>query len=146
MTIKDRTETPDAERLDGLNPARLEAANAVVEKLSGAYPAHAKANLQEIREKFARRMNFEKNEVKFALYRFAHNLEGQGALFHYPLISEIAELFGRYIKSQEARTEFRCTVVEAYFDAIEEVLDRKLAGDRGREGAAILKRLGDFAA
>lgn len=36
--------------------------------------------------------------------------------------------------------------IEAYLDAIEEVLDRKLSGDCGREGDAILKRIGDLAA
>jgi len=143
MTTKDGTETSNVRRLDGLSPARLEAANAVVERLSGAYPAHAKNSLREIREIFSGRMNVEKKDMKFALHRFAHNLEGQGTSFHYPLISEIAESFGRFLQAQEAHADLGCTVVERYFDAIEEVLDRKLAGDCGREGAAIMKSLGD---
>lgn len=75
MTTKDGIEAPEVERLDGVSPARLEAGNAIVERLSGAYPAHPKNSLREICERFASRRNVEKKDIKFALQRFPHNLE-----------------------------------------------------------------------
>jgi len=67
-------------------------------------------------------------------------------LFRYPLISEIAQSMYGHLREHDRSRDLRCVTIEAYFDAIEEVFDRKLVGDCGPEGDAILTRLEALAA
>ena len=121
--------------------ARFAAAQSAVERLTKQYPHMARASLAETRTCYARSGELDPEEVMLELRRFAHNFTGQGASFNYPLITDIANSLRAHLHSCGSLAALRPTVVEAHFNAIEEVLDKQLSGDGGAEGEAIMARL-----
>lgn len=117
------------------------AAQSAVDKLIEEYPAHAKHNLNEIKNRFSKFCGNDPEEEMLELRRFAHNFTGQGASFNYPLISEIAESLRVYLNACGVFSALKRGVVETHFDAMQEVLDRGLSGDSGDAGFAIRARV-----
>lgn len=131
---------------DSLNPARLSAAKAAVEKLNSEYPKLARGQLGKVRRSYAARDSVDADELVSELRWFAHDQCGQGATFNYPLISEIAQSFRTYLKRSGSLIDMQPVVIETYFDAMDETFDKALCGEFGREGALILARLTDLSA
>lgn len=124
-----------------LNPARYRAVNAVTERLTRAYPASAKVDLAAMRDAIENYDRRDPEAVKRDLHLFAHNFSGQGGMFGYPLVSKIAASMSAYLGAHERYADLKRQTIEDYFDAIEETFDRKLTGEVGVAGAAILARL-----
>ena len=139
--MNDQKERSDVAGLEALNPARLEATNAAVAKLAMAYPSMVETDMREIRATLAGGASGNPIDMAGELRRFAHNFKGQGASFGNPLISAIAKSMHDYLHAHDQAAELRRDTVEGHLDAIDEVFDRRLTGDYGAEGAAILNRL-----
>jgi hypothetical protein len=76
------------------------------------------------------------------LYRLFHDLQGQGALFGYALLGTLGGrlcAYSRAVKGQIGAEEL--PVVRAHMVALRFVLDRKLEGNGGPAGQAILAKL-----
>ncbi len=76
------------------------------------------------------------------LYRLFHDMQGQGALFGYALLATLgARLCGywRGIKGQIGPEQL--PVIQAFLAALRSLLDRKLEGNGGQAGQAILAQL-----
>jgi hypothetical protein len=76
------------------------------------------------------------------LYRLFHDLQGQGGMFGYPLLATLGArlcAYWRGIKGQIGAAEL--PVARAYLVAMRFVLDRKLEGNGGQAGQAILAKL-----
>jgi len=76
------------------------------------------------------------------LYRLFHDLQGQAGLFGYALLATLGGRLCSYwrgVKGQIGAEEL--PVVRAYLVALRFVLDRKLEGNGGQTGQAILAKL-----
>lgn len=124
----------------------LAAAHSAVARLTKEYPNLARASLSEARDRFDRASGAGSDQAMVELRRFAHNFAGQGASFNFPLITDIANTMRAYLKEKGRPDALDRTVVDAFFAAIEEALDRQLCGECGPEARAILDRLTDLAA
>ncbi len=131
---------------DSLNPARVSAATAAIEKLNNEYPNLARSQLGKVRRIFAARDSVDADTLVSELHGFAHDQYGQGATFNYPLISEIAQSLRAYLKRSESLGEMQPAIIETYFEAMDETFDKALCGEFGREGAMILERLNGLSA
>ncbi|MBM3568990.1 MAG: hypothetical protein FJX46_09575 [Alphaproteobacteria bacterium] len=79
------------------------------------------------------------------IFNIFHDLKGQGSTFGYRLVTAIGKSACDYIVKDEALTDFQLTVVEQHYLAIKIVLDRKITGDGGPTGAAVLDKLIELA-
>ena len=141
MSLFEHAKSSETEPEKSPTSVDFAAAQSAVERLTRQYPAMARTNLMEIRDLFSPSEEGDPEEVMQELRKFAHNFTGQGASFNFPLISEIADLLHHYLHACGSYPALRREVVEAYFDAVQEVLDKELSGDGGDEGRAILARL-----
>ncbi len=124
----------------------MEAAQQVIERLSRDYPALAGGSLEAVRKDFSNFRGDNPDEELMELRRFAHNFIGQGASFNYPLITEIAESLRGYLHACGEFSAINRSIVEAHFEAIQDVFDNVLSGEGGPVGRAIRKRLENIVA
>lgn len=81
-------------------------------------------------------------EIGSEVYRLFHDLQGQAALFGYPLLASMAQGFCVYWRSAEGEVgPERLPVMLAHLDAARLVLESKLEGQGGATGRAMLAEL-----
>lgn len=76
------------------------------------------------------------------IYRLFHDMQGQGGLFGYALLATLGGRLCAYWRSVKgAIGPQELPVIRAFLVALRFVLDRKLEGDGGQAGQAILAKL-----
>lgn len=70
----------------------------------------------------------------------AHDMKGQGSTFGYNLITDIAASLGRYLRDVPPDRR-RSDVVVAHMDALDAVLSKRILGNGGAVGRAIVDAL-----
>lgn len=74
------------------------------------------------------------------LRRIAHDLKGEAGTFGYDLITEIADLFGGYLRETPITAQ-RAQAIASYVDALQAVWTQRIQGDGGTTGRALLDGL-----
>ncbi|MGE5548354.1 MAG: Hpt domain-containing protein [Solirubrobacterales bacterium] len=120
----------------------LERAEAALARLSDDYLTWAEADAARLCACLAETEGpaIADKDVLHRLFAIAHDMKGQAATFGYPLITTIAHRLCRLIDHRGAETLPRARVA-AHVDAVSEVLARRLSGNGGAAGQAILARL-----
>ena len=79
--------------------------------------------------------------IKLKLYPKAHDLKGQGATFGYPLITDVGSHLCALITSKKTYKTEDLEQIKQDILTMETILWKKLKGDGGAKGAAILEQL-----
>jgi hypothetical protein len=130
--------------------AAIAAAEAVLAELAAEYPAYAAADLDEMEAAFdALWARFEgaPGEIEApdairAVFAVAHNMKGQGASFGYELVTVIAESLCVEMRDRARADLGAAERWGAHLAALRAVLEDRLTGDGGPQGAALLAALG----
>lgn len=123
--------------------AVLAQAEAAVAALSAEYRAWAEADLAKLRDTLAQlRRDPADTTALRRLYAVAHDMKGQAATFGYPLLTRIAQALCRFLEDQPALGAHQLDHLALLVEAAATVLERRLEGDGGAEGHALLSRLG----
>ncbi|MBP5344555.1 MAG: hypothetical protein J6Y85_05745 [Alphaproteobacteria bacterium] len=113
--------------------------------LARTFPAMATSSLQEIKLALAEAMGtFDRERtdiIKNKLYPKVHDLKGQGATFGYPLITDVGAHLCKFLVSKKSYNSADLQQIKQEVQAIETILWKKLKGDGGAKGAAILDML-----
>lgn len=74
------------------------------------------------------------------LRRQCHDIKGEAGTFGFPLLSDIAELFGDYLRETPVANQ-RSVAISAYIDTFEVVWTRRIKGSGGDLGRQLIESL-----
>ncbi len=141
--LKDMVGPDDGESVD----AMLAKAEGVIAALQGQFADSAQTKIDRLRELY--RSGWEalatRETTVREMRRIAHDLKGEAGSFGFPLITEIADLFGGYLRQTPVSGQ-RKDAVAGYIDALRLVWDERLEGDGDAAGRALLDRMIHLAA
>lgn len=134
-----------AEGSVNLDPDAMARAEAVFQQASEDYPDWVMSTIQELSELHrrcvddpnVRRGNFEK------IARIAHDLQGQGATFGYPLVTSFSTSLNRLASIKNNITDDHVEVIKAHIDAMRAVIRERIVGDGGALGLELARGLDD---
>ena len=113
--------------------------------LARTFPAIATSSVQDIKLALAEAMGTFDQErtsiIKTKLYPKVHDLKGQGATFGYPLITDVGAHLCKFLMSKKSYSPSDLQQIKREVQTIETILWKKLKGDGGAKGAAILEML-----
>lgn len=75
------------------------------------------------------------------IYELVFDLKGLGETFDYPLVTEVGNSLCRFAEDLPGVTDIDVEVVKAHVDALATVFKRKIAGDGGATGRAVVAGL-----
>lgn len=81
-----------------------------------------------------------------AAFDVAHDIKGQGGTFGYPLVTDVANLLCRYLEQARKSGHVDREVVDSHVEALETLIENRIAGNAGELGAEILESLKEAAA
>lgn len=82
-----------------------------------------------------------KDENVQQLYDLTHNIKGMGSSFEYNLLTNVGASLCKYLKQMPDEKLASKRVLEGHVRTFEVVLQHKIKGSGGAQGAAILQRL-----
>ena len=113
--------------------------------LARTFPAMATSAVHAIKLALAEAMGTFDQErtdiIKTKLYPKIHDLKGQGATFGYPLITDVGAHLCKFLTSKKSYSATDLQQIKQEVQAIETILWKKLKGDGGAKGTAILNML-----
>ena len=113
--------------------------------LARTFPAMATGSVQEIKHALGEAMGCFDPErtdiIKQKVYPKLHDLKGQGATFGYPLVTDVSAHLCNFVRSKKEYTPADMQRIKQEIQTIETILWKKLKGDGGAKGAAILEML-----
>ena len=130
---------------DVVDAETAERARAVVANLAGAYIESATRDIETVDDAHARAVAdpAEHGAQIKRIAELAHDIEGQGGSFGYPLMSAIGESLGDCCRATDRRDESRLELIKAHIDAMKTVIGNRLEGDGGVLGAELVGLLRD---
>jgi HPt (histidine-containing phosphotransfer) domain-containing protein len=125
----------------GLLDDLLARADQMVANLQGEFEAGTEIRIKHLLEAQRRwLLPATREEAIKQLRRLCHDIKGEAGTFGYPLLSDIADLFGDYLR--EVPGEFqRREAVKGYIDTFQVVWAQKIKGEGGAIGRELLASL-----
>lgn len=126
----------------GLLDDLLAHADKLVEGLQGEFEAGTELRIRRLSECFERRwlLQASRDAAVLELRRLCHDIKGEAGSFGYPLLSDIADLFGNYLRETQSAAQRR-EAVKGYVDAFHVVWTHKIKGEGGEIGRQLLASL-----
>lgn len=121
----------------------LSQAEEIVEEIQDAFPAKAKADLEQM-ENLVKHIGPDdcNSKAANAIREISHDLKGMGGSFGYDLTTEICASMNKYLtKVEEAGDEPNPKIVRAHLAALGTILDEDIKGDGGESGAKVVGQL-----
>ena len=125
--------------LDEVDADAAERARAVVAKLAGAYVERAMRDIEALDDAYAHAVAHpaERGGRIARIADIAHDVEGQGGSFGYPLMSAIGASLSELSRTTNQCDDAHLKLVKAHIDAMRVVIDNRIAGDGGARGARV---------
>lgn len=126
----------------GLLDELLARADRMVEGLQGEFEAETELRIRRLAEAYERRWRVPatREPAVLELRRLCHDIKGEAGTFGFPLLSDIADLFGDYLRETTAATQ-RAEAVKGYVDAFQVMWSQKIKGEGGELGRQLLASL-----
>lgn len=137
-TLKELVVTDDGEDVDAL----LARTEGIVAALQSQFAAGMQERIDRLSELLHRGWEAPATREATAntMRRVLHDLKGEGGTFGFDLISEIAELFGAYLRETPALEQSKAAVV-GYLEALRLVWGERIEGHGDSATRAMLDRL-----
>ena len=81
------------------------------------------------------------DEIKDSMIRPVMQLKASGGMFHYQLISDIADIALQFLEAIEDINKDSLDVISAHEKTMRVIINNKLEGNGGKEGDALIKEL-----
>jgi HPt (histidine-containing phosphotransfer) domain-containing protein len=120
----------------------LAKADAAVGALKAEFEAGAEERIRELMVIFKSRWEsrVSRDAAIKEMRQLCHDLKGEAGSFGYPLITQIADLFGDYLRETEAKAQ-RPEAVKSYIDTFSLVWAQRIQGDGGQAGRQLIASL-----
>lgn len=121
----------------------LQEAEAALEKMSEDYPDWVSKLIDRLGEQHRRCVDTPELRRSYfeELRSVAHDMRGQGGIFGYPLISEIAESLYLFTGPTSGMSDNHVEIIKAHIDAMRVVIKNRINGDGGDVGTQLMKGL-----
>jgi hypothetical protein len=116
-------------------------ARAVIAQMTSSYHRWVREDVQRLADSYKAFMAHPDAERIRALAGRFQDLQDQGQTFGYPMVSEIGILAVRFLDDYDPLAPREAEVLRLLLEAIELVIDRRMAGDGGTAGLAMMKGL-----
>ncbi len=131
----------------GLSDAILDRAQKLLEENTVDFEPLAKIYLSSMQKGIDRAKHPEKEDdseylIAGVLYPCAQ-LKANGGMFHYPLITRIADRFVQFLEVIEKIDQETIEIAEAFHTTINAVINAKIKGDGGKEGEELVEALNE---
>lgn len=83
---------------------------------------------------------------KQALTESVMELKANAAIFHYPLIGNLANIMLSFLESIESLDKDAVSIVQAHHDTLKSIITQKMKGDGGQHGQVFMAELKDACA
>jgi len=117
----------------------LARAEAIIDRLSAEFPAHASRDVTSL-EQAAEFMAGEGRAIDpyyGEIWRIAHDIRGQGALFGYPLLSRLASTLCLAMRTLEPQDAAILAIIDNHVAGMRALLDHGITGARDRSALTI---------
>lgn len=117
----------------------LAKAEAIVDRLSAEYPLHVSRDLEQL-ERAAALMAGDRQAMQphyGEIFRIAHDIRGQGAVFGYPLMSRLAGSLCLAVRSLEPQDGAMTTIVRCHVTGMRALLEYGVTGAGNRPALTI---------
>lgn len=120
--------------------AAAERAQAVVAKLAGAYMDRAGLDIEALGDAYARAVAdpAERGAQIDQIAALAHDIEGQGGSFGYPLMSAIGASLSKFCRAAKRCEDDQLELIKTHIDAMKAVIVNRLEGSGGAHGAELI--------
>ncbi|MCW9034256.1 MAG: hypothetical protein OQK35_06440 [Alphaproteobacteria bacterium] len=75
------------------------------------------------------------------LEKVAHDIEGQGGNYDFPLMTSIGSLLGKFAHEKDTLNQLDIEVVRLHVEALQTVIKGKIVGDGGEQGRKLVEGL-----
>ncbi len=127
----------------GIADAVLTKAEAIVERLSVEYPVYASRDIEQL-ERAAASMASDRqarNPHYGDIFRIAHDIRGQGAVFGYPLMSRLAGSLCLAMRALEPQDAAMTTIIRCHIAGMRALLAHGVTGAGSRPALTIATAL-----
>jgi len=122
---------------------RFAAAEAIVDRLSVEYPAHASRDVERLAEAAAPMAGAAPVQQPLfgEIFRIAHDIRGQGAVFGYPLMSRLAGSLCMAMRTLGPRDAAMTTIIDSHIAGMRALLAHGVTGAGCRPALTIATAL-----
>ncbi len=122
-----------------VNAAALAAAEEVIVALADEYEDWVREDLKKLEKAFEDLKSGGAHEKHIkAVFEIAHDMKGQGGSFGFDLVTAIGDHLCRLLEKVDKIGPRELDMVRVHIDAMQVVVNKKLKGDGGKEGASLL--------
>jgi HPt (histidine-containing phosphotransfer) domain-containing protein len=122
-----------------ISDAVLATAEAIVDRLSVEYPVHASRDLEQLEQAAALLAGDEQaRDSHFGdIFRIAHDIRGQGAVFGHPLMSRLAGSLCLAMRALEPQDGAMTTIIQTHIAGMQALLEHGVTGAGNRPALTI---------
>lgn len=126
----------------GLLDDFLARADSMVAALQSEFEAGTELRIKRLAEiaRGAWKLPATREDAVLQLRRQCHDIKGEAGTFGFPLLSDIADLFGDYLRETPLASQ-RPEAIKAYIDTFEVVWTRRITGSGGDLGRQLIQSL-----
>jgi HPt (histidine-containing phosphotransfer) domain-containing protein len=125
----------------GLLDDILERADRMVAALQGEFEAGTQMRIGRLADAFRRwQLPATRTDAISDLRRLCHDIKGEAGTFGYPLLGDIGDLFGDYLRETPAATQ-RPEAIKGYIETFNVVWGQKIKGEGGELGRQLIASL-----
>ena len=127
----------------GIEAGLVEQAQEFIETARLDYMPYAKAYLKEFGGALKKLdvKNHDIKEKKQIIIAPVMQLKASGGMFHYQLLSDVADIALQFLENVEDINEDAVEILQAHQNTLEAIVKNNLTGDGGREGYALVVEL-----
>ena len=126
----------------GLLDELLARADKMVAALQGEFEAGTELRIKRLAEIAggAWKLPATREDAVLQLRRQCHEIKGEAGTFGFPLLSDIADLFGNYLRETPLAKQ-QAEAIKAYVDTFDVVWTRRIKGNGGHLGTQLIESL-----
>ena len=126
-----------------VDPAALERAEEAIANLAGDYLDWVQEDLKKLEEGLdaLKASDGDDKDLLGAMFRIAHEIKGQGGSFGYDLMTRIGNQLCHFVENLAEAGPPEVEVIGLHVDALKLVIAKRMRGDGGQAGQALLRGL-----
>ncbi|MDP6805494.1 MAG: Hpt domain-containing protein [Rhodospirillales bacterium] len=126
-----------------VDPAALERAEEAIANLAGDYLDWVQEDIKKLEEALnaLKASDGGDKDLLGAIFQVAHEIKGQGGSFDYDLMTQIGNQLCHFVENLAEAGAPETEVISLHVDALKLVFAKRMRGDGGQAGQALLRGL-----
>jgi DNA-directed RNA polymerase subunit F len=127
----------------GINKSKISEANEYIEKNTLDFKPYAEEYIQKMKKslKHIKKTGETDKEAINSLIKPIMELKGNGAMFNYPLVSDISDIILNFLENLDTLNQDAIDIVDVHEKTLHIIVKKKLSGSGGSYGTELVKEL-----